>query len=285
MKNAFTVKGLTKTYHSFTLGPMDLTLPAGYIMGFVGENGAGKSTAIKALLGLITPDGGEITLLERDPRDRAVMEDVGSVLDSGCFPSEMNAREIGTTLKLLYKNWDSEFYRSLLRRFELDEKKTVKSYSRGMVMKLSLATALSHRPKLLLLDEPTGGLDPVVRSEILDLLQEFIQEEDHSVFLSSHITTDLEKIADYIVFLHQGRIVLQGEKDLLLDKYGVLKCGREDLLTLEPEAVVGYRENQFGVEALVERYKAPPCFPVDDATLDDIMFFSVKGEKPRKEDK
>ncbi len=283
MENAFAVRGLTKTYGKFTLGPMDLTLPAGYVMGFIGENGAGKSTAIKALLGLIKPDAGAIALLDRDPKDRSVMEDVGFVLDAGCFPPAMNAMELERILKRLYKNWDSDFYRSLLSRFHLDLKKGIKDYSRGMVMKLSLTAALSHRPKLLLLDEATSGLDPVVRDDILDLLLDFMQEEDHSVFLSSHITTDLEKIADYIVFLHEGKLVMQGEKDLLLDKYGILKCGREDLAALDPEAVAGYRENQFGVECLVERYRAPQCFAVEAATLDDIMLYSIKGKRLRKE--
>jgi len=283
MENAIALKDLTKSYKSFTLDHISLTLPTGCIMGFIGENGAGKSTTIKAMLGLIKPDGGSIRLLGKDPQaDRSVMEDIGMVLDSGFFPPEMNARKMETVLKSVYKNWDSKTYADTLARFQIDPKKKIKDYSRGMTMKLSLTAALSHRARLLILDEATSGLDPVVRDDILDLLLEFIQDEAHSVFLSSHITGDLEKISDYIVFLHEGKIVMSGEKDLLLDSYGVLKCTLEGLENIEPEAIVGIRRGEFGVTALVKKYRVPAGFLVEPAALDDIMLYSIKGEKLRK---
>lgn len=283
MENAIVLKDLTKQYKGFTLDHISLALPTGCIMGFIGENGAGKSTTIKAMLGLIKPDSGEIRLLGKDPQAaRSVMEDVGMVLDSGFFPPEMNARQMGIALKSVYKNWDNGIYRRYLDRFHIDLKKKIKEYSRGMTMKLSLAAALSHKARLLILDEATSGLDPVVRDDILDILLEFIQEESHSVFLSSHITGDLEKISDYIVFLHEGRIVMSGEKDLLLDSYGILKCAPEELGAIEPEAVAGVRRGEFGVTALVKKYRVPAGFHVEPAVLDDIMLYSIKGEKPGK---
>lgn len=284
MGNAIELEGLTKRYKSFTLDHISLTLPAGCILGFIGENGAGKSTTIKAMLGLIRPDSGTIRLLGKEPqKDRSVMEEVGVVLDSGFFPPGMTARQVGNMLRELYKKWDSQKYRELTERFELPEKTRVKDYSRGMTMKLSLAAALSHRPRLLILDEATSGLDPIVRDDILDLLLEYIQDDKNSVFLSSHITGDLEKISDYVVFIHQGKIALSGEKDLLLDRYGLLKCGKEQLSQLDPRAIMGLRRNEFGVSALVEKYRLPSGLLVEPATLDDIMLYTVKGERPGKE--
>ncbi len=286
MANAIELKDLTKHYTGFTLGPISFTLPAGCIMGFIGENGAGKSTAIKSMLGLVRPDRGEIRLLGKDPRqDRTVMEDIGTVLDAGFFPPELKALELERVLKHMYKKWDSESYHQYLRRFQLDEKRKISDYSRGMVMKLSLAAALAHKPKLLLLDEATSGLDPMVRDDILDILLDFIQDEEHSVFLSSHITGDLEKIADYIVFLHQGKIIMNGEKDALLDSCGILKCSRKDLDALDPSAVLGFRNGEFGATALVRKYLLPDRFQAEPATLDDIMLYSIKGSHPAKEEK
>ncbi len=286
MENAIEIKGLTKRYDRFALDRMDLILPVGCVMGLIGENGAGKTTAIKSMLGLIRPDGGEIRLLGKDPqKDRSVMEDIGLVLDSGFFPPEMNARSLGTSLKYIYKNWDSKTYRDCLEKFQLDPKKQIKDYSRGMTMKLSLAAALSHRARLLILDEATSGLDPVSRDDILDVLLEFIQDENRSVLLSSHITGDLEKISDYIVFLHGGRVVMNGEKDMLLDSYGILKCAPEELGQIDPTAVVGLRRGEFGITALVEKYRMPGGLLIEPAVLEDLMLYSIKGEKLQKEGK
>lgn len=279
MENAIELKNLRKQYENFTLDDISLTLPRGCIMGFIGENGAGKSTTIKAMLGLIRPDGGEIRLLGRDPADRSVMEKVGMVLDSGLFPGEMRLSELERVLRSVYRHWDSPRFRELLERFELDPKKRIKGLSRGMTMKLSLAAALSHHAELLILDEATSGLDPVVRDDILDLLLEFIQDEGNSVFLSSHITGDLEKIADYIVFLHKGKIAMSGEKDVLLDSLGILKCGKEWLAELASDAVIGLRRGEFGVSALVKRQAVPAEVRLEPATLDDVMLYSIKGER------
>ncbi len=284
MENAITVKNLVKRYDKFTLGPVSFTLPLGCVMGLIGENGAGKSSAIKAMLGLVRPSSGEIRLLGTDPwQDRSVMDQVGMVLDSGFFPPDLKPGEVERILKPMYSRWDPQAFRELLDRFEIDPKKKVRDFSRGMVMKFSLAAALAHRPRLLILDEATSGLDPVVRDDILDLLLDFIQDEKHSVFLSSHITGDLEKIADYIVFLHRGKIVLSGEKDALLDAYGILKCGPEELEALDPAAVIGVRRGEFGVTALVKKYRIPNGFLVEPATLDDVMLYGVKGERLGKE--
>lgn len=286
--NAIEIKHLRKEYPTFTLEDLSLTLPMGCIMGFIGENGAGKSTTIKAMLGLIEKTSGSVSLLGRDPlehgssKDRSVMEDVGLVLDSGFFPPEMNAKSIGRTLSSVYRNWDSAAYSRYLAQFEIEPTKKVKDYSRGMVMKLSLSASMSHGAKLLLLDEATSGLDPVVRDDILDILFEFIQDEQHSVFLSSHITADLEKIADYIAFIHKGRLLMSMEKDVLLDSYGLLKCPASDFDAIDPAVVIGMRKNEFGVTALVKKYYVPNGFTVEPATLDDIMLYSIKGEKPGK---
>lgn len=280
MENALELRGLRKKYKYFTLDNVSLTLPKGCIMGFIGENGAGKSTTIKALLGLIHKDGGEIRILGKDPtRDRSVMEEVGLVLDSGFFPPEMNAIQLSKTMSRIYKHWDSQTFRRFLERFQIGRDKKVKEYSRGMVMKLSLAVALSHGAKLLLLDEATSGLDPIVRDDILDILYDFIQDEGHSVFLSSHITGDLEKIADYIAFIHQGKLLMVGGKDDLLETYGLLHCTQDQLDELDPPAVVGYRKSDFGVTALVKRYRLPGKYQVENATLDDILLYCVKGNR------
>lgn len=280
MENALELRGLRKSYKHFTLDNVSLSLPKGCIMGFIGENGAGKSTTIKTMLGLIRKDGGEIRLLGKDPtQDRSVMEKVGLVLDSGFFPQEMNAKQLGSSMAHIYKGWDQEAYCRFLERFQISPDKKIKEYSRGMVMKLSLAVALSHGAKLLVLDEATSGLDPIVRDDILDILYDFIQDEEHSVFLSSHITGDLEKIADYIAFIHEGKLLMVGEKDDLLETYGLLHCTREQLQELDPSAVTGYRNSEFGVTALVKRYRLPGDYQVENASLDDILLYCVKGKK------
>jgi ABC-2 type transport system ATP-binding protein len=280
MENALELRGLRKNYKHFTLDNVSLTLPKGCIMGFIGENGAGKSTTIKTMLGLIRKDGGEIRILGKDPiQDRSVMEKVGLVLDSGFFPQEMNAKQLGSSMVHIYKGWDLEAYRLFLERFQIAPDKKIKEYSRGMVMKLSLAVALSHGAELLVLDEATSGLDPIVRDDILDILYDFIQDEEHSVFLSSHITGDLEKIADYIAFIHEGKLLMVGEKDDLLETYGLLHCTREQLQELDPSAVTGYRNSEFGVTALVKRYRLPGDYQVENTSLDDILLYCVKGKK------
>ena len=284
MNNAIEIRDLTKDYGAFKLDHVSITVPGGTIMGLIGENGAGKSTTIKCLLDLIHPDSGTITLLGRDNRtgERAVLEDVGVVLDEAMFHDALTAAQVGTILRRLYRSWDPALFRRYLGQFSLPEKKEIKTFSRGMKMKLAIAAALSHHPKLLILDEATSGLDPVVRDEILDEFLSFIQDESHAILISSHITSDLEKAADYVTFLHQGRVVLQGAKDELLDTYGKLTCARSDLERVDRSLLAGVRTNQFGCEALVKDRavfrRAYPDLAVDPVSLEEIMVFTVQGD-------
>lgn len=284
MSNALEVCHLTKDYGSFKLDDVSFTVPGGTIMGLIGENGAGKSTTIKCILNLIHRDGGKISVFGLDAiRDeRAVKSQVGVVLDESLFHDTLNPVQIGKILSKLYPNWDGACYGDYLRKFELPEKKTVKTFSRGMKMKLAIAAAFAARPRLLILDEATSGLDPVIRDEILDEFLNFIQDEDHAILISSHITSDLEKAADYVTYLHKGRVVLSGAKDELLDSYGKLVCSRADLERVDRSLLAGSRVGQFGCEALVKDRHAfarhYPGLTVDPATLEDIMVFTGKGD-------
>lgn len=284
MTNSIEVNGLCKSYDDFQLDHVDLTLPGGAILGLIGENGAGKSTTIKCILNLIRRDKGTIRVFGQDnvEGDQAIKQDVGVVLDECFFHDSLRASDVDAVLRRIYRKWDRALFRRYCQQFSLPEKKTVKEYSRGMKMKLSLAAALAHRPRLLILDEATSGLDPVVRDEILDEFLNFIQEEDHSILLSSHITSDLEKVADYITYIHKGRTVLSGAKDELLEQYGRLVCRSSDLERLDSGLIVGVRRSQFGCEALVNDRagirEAYPELTVDPVTLEDIMVFTVKGE-------
>ena len=284
MKNALEVSHLTKDYGSFKLDDVSFTVPGGTIMGLIGENGAGKSTTIKCILNLIRRDGGEIQVLGLDNlRDeQAVKAQVGVVLDETTFHDGLTAPQVGKILSKLYPSWDGTLYRHYLDKFGLTGKKQVKAFSKGMKMKLSLAAAFAARPRLLILDEATSGLDPVVRDEILDEFLNFIQDEEHSILISSHITSDLEKAADYVTYLHKGRVVLSGAKDELLDSYGKLVCSRADLERVDRSLLAGSRVGQFGCEALVKDRHAfarrYPGLTVDPATLEDIMVFTGKGD-------
>lgn len=284
MTNSIEATGLCKSYSGFQLDHVDLTLPGGAILGLIGENGAGKSTTIKCILNMIRRDGGEIRIFGQDNLSvgHELKQDVGVVLDECFFHDNLRACDVDAILRRIFHRWDRELFRRYCRQFGLPEKKTVKEYSRGMKMKLSLAAALAHHPRLLILDEATSGLDPVVRDEILDEFLNFIQDEDHSILLSSHITSDLEKVADYITYIHGGRAVLSGAKDQLLEQYGRLACRSSDLDRLDPGLIVGVRRNQFGCEALVNDRpglrNTHPELTVDPVTLEDIMVFTVKGE-------
>ena len=280
--NAIELSHVTKHFPGFTLQDLSLTVPSGTICGLVGENGAGKSTTIRLLMGALRPDSGTCTVLGADsaaPEFLSLKEDIGVVLDEAYFPESLNALQVGGVMAKTYRRWDGKQYQNYLTRFGLPEKKPFKDFSRGMKMKLAIAVALSHSPRLLVLDEATSGLDPIIRDDILDILYDFIQDEEHSVFLSSHITGDLEKIADYLAFIHQGKVLMAGEKDTLLETYGLYHCTKELLLELEPQAVAGYRESGFGVTALVRRYQMPAHCPVENASLDDIMLYSIKGKR------
>lgn len=284
MKHTIEVNHLTKDYGSFRLDDVSFHVPGGTIVGLIGENGAGKSTTLKCILNLIHRDSGEIKVFGRDniADERVIKEDVGVVLDESMFHDLLRGTDVGKILAKVFRTWDEKLFHDYLKKFELPEKKSLKEYSRGMKMKLSIAAALSHRPKLLILDEATGGLDPVVRDEILDEFLEFIQDEDHAILTSSHITTDLEKVADYVVYLRKGRVSLQGSKDELLERYGRLCCTQAELDQVDSGLVVGTRKGQFSCEALINDRRAftrrYPGLALDPVTLDEIMVFTVRGD-------
>ena len=279
--NVIEIKGLTKRYKGFTLENLNLELPAGCILGLVGENGAGKSTTIRLIMDAISRDAGQVTVLgvdNRSPDFLHTKEDIGVVLDETCIPEVITAKQLGKIMAGTYRNWDQDAYDKWLDKFRLPGDKKFKDYSRGMTMKLGIAAALSHHAKLLLLDEATSGLDPMVRDELLDVFADFAVEDGHAVLLSSHIVSDLEKICDYIAFLHKGRLVLCEEKDALLDRYGILKCTKEQIKNVPSEAVHSMRVGPYGAEALVERAYMPRDLLVERATLEDIILYLSKEE-------
>jgi len=278
---ALEVKDLSKKYTDFTLDNVSFTLPAGCIMGFIGENGAGKSTTIRLMLGLAHADGGSVSVLgEADPsRSPRIKEHLGVVIDDCGFPENLTVSEIVNIMKYCFKTWSASAFSGYIKRFDLPTNKPVKELSRGMRMKLSIAVALSHDSRLLLLDEATSGLDPIVRDEILDILLDFIQDEEHSVFISSHIISDLEKICDYITFIHKGKIIFSESKDELLVHYAVVKCAPDDYDAVPRESVVGMRRNKFGIEALVDRGHIPANTVSDPASIEDIMLYFVREGK------
>lgn len=276
--NAIEIHNLTKTYPGFTLGPLDLTLPSGCILGLVGENGAGKSTTIKLILGLIQMEGGTVTLLGRDNRQNLNLtkEDIGVVLDEVGIPYCLTALQVGRVMAGTFARWNQQTYESLLTTLAIPLKKPFKDFSRGMKMKLGIAIALSHQAKLLILDEATSGLDPVIRDEILDIFSEFTREEDHAVLVSSHIVSDLEKLCDYIAFLHKGQLLLLEEKDRLLEEYGLVHCTQEELALLPPAAVKSKKISAYGAEALVLREFVPLDWHISPVSIEELFIFMVK---------
>lgn len=281
------IEGLEKRYGDFRLEIPSFRVEAGTVTGLVGANGAGKSTTLKLLLNLIRRDAGAIRILGMDnvERETDIKQEIGVVFDEPCFHDLLSPRNIGSVMREWYKNWDDGRYARLLDRFSLPGDKPVKEFSRGMKMKLSIAAAMCHNPKLLILDEPTGGLDPLVRDEILDMFLEFLQDESRSILLSSHITSDLDKIADTIALLDKGRLVFHEEKDALLDSYAVVKGGSDQLAGLPGEELVGLRRNRFGFEALCRRETAGkhPELAAEHPTIEEIMLFFTKGHMNSQE--
>ena len=278
--NAIELKGLVKEYPGFRLGGLDLALPAGSIMGLVGENGAGKSTTIKLIMNAIKRDAGSVSVLGVDNQSRAfsgIKEDIGVVLDEAYYPEVLNRRDVGCVMAKTYRHWEPDTYENYLQRFGLPQDKAFRDYSRGMKMKLAIAVALSHQAKLLILDEATSGLDPMVRDEILDIFNEYTRQEDRSILLSSHIVSDLEKICDYIAFLHKGQLLLCEEKDRLLEEYALVRLSRERLADLPEDSVVGVESDPYGVRALVRRDMVPHDLPLEHTNLEDIILFLAKG--------
>ena len=281
MSKAIEIKGLTKRFPGFTLDELDLTLPSGCILGLIGENGAGKSTTIKLLLGMLKPDGGSASVLGADIGGdlRPVKEEIGVVLDEPGLPHMLKAGQIGKIMESIYKNWSSEDFAALLRRLDLPEDKPYGDFSRGMKMKMGLAIALAHKPRLLLLDEATSGLDPVVRDDVTDLLLDFTRDEGHSVLLSSHIVSDLEKACDYIAFLHKGKLMLMEEKDALLNEYGLLQCSLAEAEQIDPAAVIGRRDTPYGCRLIVRRDAVPAGMALGSVSIEELFIFMVKEEQ------
>jgi len=280
MEFTLRTQNLTKDFDAFTLGPVELDLPGGTVMGLIGENGAGKSTLIKCLLGILKPTEGTIELLGKSSAD--ALDEIGYVPDECPFAAVLKVEQVGKVCAGLFPGWDDGLFAGYLEKFDLPADRRVKDLSRGMGMKLTIAAALSHRPKLLVLDEATSGLDPVVRDEILDEFLAFVSDDDHAVLISSHITSDLEKVCDYVTYLHKGRITVTGSKDELLSTYAKLTCAKADLEGVSPELLVGERTTEFGAQALVKDRaafrRAYPGLPLDPCTLEDIMIFTTKGE-------
>lgn len=278
--NALEIKDLCKSYKGFALSNINLTLPMGCIMGLVGENGAGKSTTIKLILNAIKRDSGSIQILGKDNQDNFALtkEDIGVVFDETGIAECMTAKQVGTMMKHIYRHWDTAVYEEYLQRLKVPMQKKFKDFSKGMKMKLGIAIAMSHDAKFLILDEATSGLDPVVRDEVMDIFSEFTRNENHAILISSHIVSDLEKICDYIAFLHQGRLMLCEEKDLLKEQYGIIRCSRETLESIPKEAVIGKKTSPYGVEAIVHREQIPCGIEVSPVDLEQLFIFMVKGD-------
>ncbi len=281
--NAIELSHINKSFGAFAIRDLCLEVPAGTICGLVGENGAGKSTTIRLLMNALRPDSGTAAVLGVDtasPDFNAVKEDVGVVLDEAYFPETLNAAQVGKIMAGTYRRWDQGRYEGYLDRFALPRGKAFKDFSRGMKMKLAIAVALSHQPRLLVLDEATAGLDPIVRDEVLDIFNEFTREEDHSILISSHILSDLEKLCDYIAFLHQGRLLFCDEKDRLLETYGIFVGTAAQAESLQEEAVVGREASGMGgVRMLVRRDAVPDTLTLEKPSVEDIILFTVKGAK------
>lgn len=284
MENILDINNLDKDYKEFSLKDISFNIPKGTIMGLIGENGAGKTTTIKLILNLIKSSGGNIEIfgLDNIKNELEIKERLGVVLDESYFHDNLNPTNISMMMNHIYKKWDKVKFLEYLDKFKLPKDKIVKKFSKGMKMKLSIAVALSHDAQLLILDEPTSGLDPVIRSEMLDIFSDFIQDEEKSILFSTHITSDLDKIADYIIFIHDGEIVFNKTKDELINNHRIIKCGEDDFKKIDPADIINYRKNKFGYEVLIQdkkraisRYKD---LTMDFVNLEDIMLFYIRRE-------
>lgn len=278
------IENLFKTYEDFELKNVGFDLPRGSIMGLVGENGAGKTTIIKLILNLIKRESGHIEVfgLDNIENEQKIKEKIGVVLDESYFHDNLKVKEISLIMSNIYSNWDNNLFLYYIKKFKLPLEKIVKDFSKGMKMKLSIAVALSHDPQFLILDEPTSGLDPIIRSEILDIFLEFIQDEEKSILFSTHITSDLDKIADYITFIHEGEVIFSETKDDMINDFGIIKCGKEGFNKIEKEDILGYRKNQFGYDVLINnklrnesKYKD---YIIDSVNLEDIMLLYIRRD-------
>ena len=285
MENILEIKNLCKKYDNFELKNITFNLPKGMIMGLIGENGAGKTTTIKAILDIIKSYSGEIKIFGLDNRqdERKIKEDIGVVLDDMFFPEILTPNDINNTMQGIYQNWDTKMFNDYLKEFSLLPNKQIKTFSKGMRKKLEIATSLSHHPKLLILDEPTSGLDPVARAEVIQIFQNILEKDECSILLSSHITTDLEHIADYITFINNGEIVLSKTTDELLDKYGIVKCSEKEFKSISKDDYIKYKKSKYEYEVLVpnkKEFKTKYNISIiDKITLDDLMVLMIKGEE------
>lgn len=285
MKNVIEIKDLKKCYPHFNLDIDELKIPSGVVMGLIGENGAGKTTLIKLILKIISSESGKIKVFNKDLEEQElqIKEDIGVVLDNTFFPEILNAENIDTIMKDIYKNWDSKLFYKYLSDFGIKDNQILKTMSKGMRKKVEIATALSHHPKLLILDEATSGLDPIIRNEILELLLDFVADEEHTILFSTHITSDLEHIADYIIFINNGKIIIESSKDEIIDNYGILKCDIEEFGKIDKDDIVSFKKNKYNYEILIKcknklskKYKD---FVIDKITLEDLMLLIIKGGK------
>lgn len=279
MEHSLIVKNITKHYPSFTLDKVSFTLPKGSIMGLVGVNGAGKSTTMKSILGLCKPDSGEVTVLGQTSNDKLRKEDIGVVFDECHLHQMLKIKQFQKIFPEIYPNWDASLFEEYMKRFQLPLDKPIKNFSRGMKMKLAIAVAVCHQAKLLILDEPTSGLDPIMRNEILDLFLEYIEDGEKSILVSSHITSDLEKIADYITFIDKGKVLMSGNKDDIIYNHGVARGTKSDLTKIPKENLLSIRESQYHCEALVvnpsQVLKMYPNLVIDKVSLEDIMMLLI----------
>ena len=283
MENCIEINSVSKRYKSFALDNVSLCVPYGSVMGFIGENGAGKSTTIKALLGLIKIDSGSITVMGENASElsNATKEKIGVVFDTPPFPPSLTPKQLDKVQRGIYKTWDSEKFFDYIKRFELPDDKKIKSFSRGMGMRLSISAALAHSPELLVLDEPTGGLDPVVRAGIIDIFREFMLDEKHTILISTHITSDLDRLADYICFIHKGKVIFTEERDEMHDKYRILNCTDEQLALIDKEDIIGIRKGRFSSEVLTAAADKYPDIASDVPTIDEIMVYFVGNEEEK----
>ena len=286
MKNAIEINNLVKKYDKgFILGEINLMIPSGCVIGLIGENGAGKTTLLKSILNIIKYDNGSIKIFDKDNKveESVIKEEIGVVLDDTFFPELLMVKDINSIMKDVYKNWSSNLFEEYLNKFKIEKNKIIKNLSKGMRKKLEIATALSHKPKLLILDEPTSGLDPIVRNDVLDIFLDFIKDEEHTILLSTHITSDLEHIADKIVFINEGKVVLNENRDELIDSYGVLKCDIDKFDTISKDDIIKYKKNRYNYDILIkDREKISKKYKdyiIDKASLEDIMLIMIKGGK------
>ena len=285
MENILEIKNLSKKYKEFELKDINFSLPKGVIMGFVGENGAGKTTTIKSILNLIKKDSGEIKIFgsKLEDNEKEVKENIGVLLDDSFLSEYLSPVDLNKIMKNIYKNWDEKLYFKYLKEFKLPEKSRIKDFSSGMKTKVKIIVALSHHPKLLILDEPTSGLDPVARNEVLDIFQEFMEDEENSILVSSHITSDLERVADYITFINEGKIVFVKDKNELLNNFGIAKLTEKEFETIDKSDFVKFKKNKYEYDVLVENKanfnKKYNIEVMDKANIDDIMYIYIKGEK------